>query len=35
MGCVVKVKAEQKYLRACKEGPVFDADLLVWEDPAK
>lgn len=33
MGCVVKVKTEQKYLRACKEGPVFDADILAWEDP--
>jgi dihydroorotate dehydrogenase electron transfer subunit len=33
MGCVVKVKTEQKYMRACKEGPVFDADILAWEDP--
>jgi dihydroorotate dehydrogenase electron transfer subunit len=35
MGCVVKVNAEQKYLRACKEGPVFDADILLWEDQVK
>ncbi len=35
MGCVVKVNTEQKYLRACKEGPVFDADILAWEDPIK
>jgi dihydroorotate dehydrogenase electron transfer subunit len=35
MGCVVKVNTEQKYLRACKEGPVFDADILAWEDPVK
>lgn len=35
MGCAVKVKTEQKFLRACKEGPVFDADLLVWEESTK
>ncbi|HEX2957710.1 MAG TPA: dihydroorotate dehydrogenase electron transfer subunit [Chitinispirillaceae bacterium] len=35
MGCVVKVNTEQKYLRACKEGPVFDADILAWEDSSK
>jgi dihydroorotate dehydrogenase electron transfer subunit len=35
MGCVVKVKSEQKYVRACKEGPVFDGEYLVWGEPTK
>lgn len=31
MGCAVKVKGEQTYARACKEGPVFPSTMLVWE----
>jgi len=33
MGCVVKVRsgAGEKYVRACKEGPVFDSRDVVWE----
>jgi len=32
MSCVVKVKSGNsfEYLRACKEGPVFDADEVIW-----
>lgn len=33
MSCVVKVRSEDgfKYLRACKDGPVFDAAEVIWE----
>lgn len=31
MGCVVKVKAEPGYARACKEGPVFSSNDLIWD----
>lgn len=30
MGCAVKVRPD-KYVRACKEGPVFGADEVIWE----
>lgn len=32
MSCVIKIHAGDsfKYLRACKEGPVFDADEIMW-----
>lgn len=30
MGCVVKIIKEPGYARACKEGPVFSSDALVW-----
>lgn len=30
-GCSVKVKDERRYLRACKDGPVFLARELVWD----
>jgi dihydroorotate dehydrogenase electron transfer subunit len=30
MGCVVKVKSGTGYARACKDGPVFDSEELVW-----
>ncbi|MEP6754617.1 MAG: dihydroorotate dehydrogenase electron transfer subunit [Chthonomonadales bacterium] len=35
MGCVVKIKidpdAEPAYLRSCYEGPVFNAEQVIWE----
>lgn len=33
MGCVIKVRDgdSTKYVRCCKEGPVFDADEVVWD----
>lgn len=35
MGCVVKVKKdnsnEEPYSRVCKEGPVFDSEIIDWE----
>jgi dihydroorotate dehydrogenase electron transfer subunit len=33
MSCIVKVKSDGgfKYVRACKEGPVFDAAQIVWD----
>ena len=37
MSCVVKVRAgsapdaSYRYVRACREGPVFDADEVIWE----
>jgi dihydroorotate dehydrogenase electron transfer subunit len=31
MGCVVKTKGEPGFARACKEGPVFSSDELIWE----
>jgi dihydroorotate dehydrogenase electron transfer subunit len=33
MSCVIKVREEDgfKYVRACKEGPVFDAADILWE----
>jgi len=31
MGCAVAVRDEREYLRACTEGPVFDASLVDWE----
>ena len=33
MGCVVKVRDGDgfKYVRVCKEGPVFDAQEVLWE----
>lgn len=30
MGCAVKVKPDE-YVRVCKEGPVFNADEVIWE----
>jgi dihydroorotate dehydrogenase electron transfer subunit len=30
MGCAVKVKPDE-YVRVCKEGPVFNADEVVWD----
>ncbi|MBF0244509.1 MAG: dihydroorotate dehydrogenase electron transfer subunit [Planctomycetes bacterium] len=30
MGCVVKVRREPGYARACSEGPVFDSREIVW-----
>jgi dihydroorotate dehydrogenase electron transfer subunit len=36
LGCVVytRVESEGEYLRSCTEGPVFDAESVVWErDP--
>ena len=29
MGCSMQTKVGNK--RVCKEGPVFDADILLWE----
>ncbi len=31
MGCSVKVKDERKFARACVEGPVFNAEELIWD----
>ncbi|MHB1000580.1 MAG: dihydroorotate dehydrogenase electron transfer subunit [Armatimonadota bacterium] len=38
MSCVIKVRtapgesdADFKYIRSCKEGPVFDADEVIWD----
>lgn len=33
MGCVIKVKDgdSTKYVRCCKEGPVFNADEIIWD----
>jgi dihydroorotate dehydrogenase electron transfer subunit len=31
MGCVVKVKKSPGYARACKEGPVFASNEMIWE----
>lgn len=31
MGCAVKLKNEPGYARVCKEGPVFDANEIVWK----
>jgi len=30
MGCVVKIKGEPGFARACKEGPVFNSNDLLW-----
>ena len=34
MSCVIKVKSgnSYEYVRACKEGPVFDADEVIWDE---
>ena len=36
LGCVVKVRSQRvsefEYKRVCKEGPVFKADEIIWED---
>lgn len=32
LGCAVKVKDTERYLMACKDGPVFDAQALDWSD---
>lgn len=29
-GCAIPVTTEEKFLRVCKEGPVFDSRILVW-----
>lgn len=29
-GCAIEVTLPEKYLRVCKEGPVFDSRILVW-----
>ncbi len=31
MGCAVKVRGEPSYVRACKDGPVFDSRDILWE----
>jgi len=31
MGCVVKVNGPTRYVRACKEGPVFNSKDIAWE----
>jgi len=31
MGCAIKVQGAQAYVRACKEGPVFESRDLIWE----
>ncbi len=36
LSCVVPVRTEEgrwKYARICREGPVFDADRILWEHP--
>lgn len=38
LGCAIKVKAEdggEKYLHVCKDGPVFDAEMIVWQPTVK
>ena len=30
MGCAIKTKATNKFARVCTEGPVFDAENIVW-----
>lgn len=30
MGCIVKTKSDSGYERVCKEGPVFNANILDW-----
>ncbi|HET6457107.1 MAG TPA: dihydroorotate dehydrogenase electron transfer subunit [Armatimonadota bacterium] len=34
MSCVIKVRDgdSSKYVRSCKEGPVFDADEVIWDE---
>jgi dihydroorotate dehydrogenase electron transfer subunit len=29
-GCAIPVTTEEKFLRVCKEGPVFDSRILLW-----
>jgi dihydroorotate dehydrogenase electron transfer subunit len=31
MGCVVKVRDHRSFVRACKEGPVFESREIAWE----
>jgi dihydroorotate dehydrogenase electron transfer subunit len=31
MGCVVKTR-DGRYQRVCREGPVFDANEVVWDE---
>ncbi|MBN1575597.1 MAG: dihydroorotate dehydrogenase electron transfer subunit [Chitinispirillaceae bacterium] len=31
MGCAVRTRGHQSYVRACKDGPVFDAREIEWE----
>ena len=31
MGCAVKTAGEDRYARACTEGPVFDSRMLAWD----
>jgi dihydroorotate dehydrogenase electron transfer subunit len=32
MGCAVKVRRPEQFVRACKEGPVFNSRDIVWEE---
>lgn len=32
MGCAVKVPGPTQYVRACKEGPVFESKDILWEE---
>lgn len=32
MGCVVRVHGEPEYVRACKEGPVFNSREIEWDE---
>jgi len=31
LGCAVPVRSPERYLRACREGPVFEARDICWE----
>jgi dihydroorotate dehydrogenase electron transfer subunit len=31
LGCAVKLR-DQTYVRACREGPVFDAESIMWTE---
>ncbi len=33
MGCVVRVRQEEEYVRVCQEGPVMDSRIVDWETP--